>query len=123
MQLNPSRAVKQQKSRLKNSVPCLLTADGFPDLKHGDGWPLSTHESGPPPPSSLPLPIHTRMHRQNINQRMHVVNRQEALVLSGWCLHMGLNVEAGSTKGVVVAREGVRQHGTVTATMIRATSV
>ena len=62
MQLNPSRAVKQQKSRLKNSVPCLLTADGFPDLKHGDGWPLSTHESGPPP--LLPPPPYPHPHAQ-----------------------------------------------------------
>jgi hypothetical protein len=43
---SPSRSEKMQKSHLKNSVLSLPTADGFPNLSHGDGWPLSTRSSG-----------------------------------------------------------------------------
>ena len=51
-QLKPARALKQQRSRLKNNVPFLRTAEGYPDLCHGDGWPISTRESG----SHFPFP-------------------------------------------------------------------
>ena len=51
-QLKPARALKQQRSRLKNNVPFLRTAEGYPDLCHGDGWPISTRDSG----SHFPFP-------------------------------------------------------------------
>ena len=51
-QLEPARALKQHRSRLKNNVPLLRTAEGYPDLCHGDGWPISTRDSG----SHFPFP-------------------------------------------------------------------
>ena len=57
-QLKPARALKQHRSRLKNNVPFLRTAEGYPDLCHGDGWPISTRASGshfPFPSLSSPL--------------------------------------------------------------------